>query len=300
MKDGMHSVRLGTGKAVRATAFGACVSAAMLLLCLHVSARAQEGQKDPPLIRGIQDNSFLLEEAYNQNEGVVQNIQEFTHYRGRNWVYTFTQEWPVPKELHQLSYSIPVLSVDEPGEGPDVGDVMLNYRYQLVLKDKFAMAPRLSLSLPTGKAARGTGAGTVGIQACIPVSLELGNRWATHWNAAVTYLPHSEGTAGDRADALGYYLGGSVVFAVTNNAQLLVESLWSSSESVVSAGKTERSNTFYVSPGARFAINCKSGLQIVPGIAVPVGVGPSSGDVGVLAYFSMEFPFTKKARENVK
>ncbi len=298
MHDGMPFSRAGAGSVFRATAFGACVTGAVLLCCLQEGARAEDSGKDVPLIRGIQDNSFLLEEAYNQEEGVVQNIQEFTHYRGRSWVYSFTQEWPVPNEQHQLSYSIPVLSVDEPGKGPDIGDVMLNYRYQLVLKDKFAMAPRLSLSVPTGKALRGTGYGSVGIQACIPVSLELGDRWATHWNAAVTYIPHSEGVAGDRADALGYYLGGSVVFALTQNAQLLVESLWTSTESVVSAGKTERSNAFYISPGARFAINCKSGLQIVPGIAVPIGIGPSAGDVGVLAYLSLEFPFTKKAREN--
>jgi hypothetical protein len=300
MKGRIHWIRLGIEEALRTALFGACATMVALLLCVQYSGRAQDGRQDAPMIRGIQDNSFLLEEAYNQDEGVVQNIQEFTHYRGRNWVYSFTQEWPVAGQFHQLSYSIPVLSVDEPEKGPDVGDIMLNYRYQLVLKDKFAMAPRLSLSVPTGKAARRTGSGTVGIQACIPVSLELGNRWATHWNAAVTYLPHSEGTTGDRANALGYYLGGSMVFAVTNNAQLLVESIWSSSESVVSAGKTERSNSFYVSPGARFAINCKSGLQIVPGIAVPIGVGPSSGDVGVLGYLSLEFPFTKAARENAK
>ena len=74
--------------------------------------------------------------------------------------------------------------------------------------------------------------------------------------------------------------------------------MWSSSQWVVSAGKTERSNSFYVSPGARFAINCKSGLQIVPGIAVPIGVGPSAGDVGVLAYLSLEFPFKKVVKED--
>ncbi len=298
MNNEKHVTRLGTERVRPAAAFGAYVAAAMILICLQDNVRAENSQKDAPLIRAIQDNSFLIEEAYNQEEGVVQNIQTFTHYRGRSWVYTFTQEWPVPKELHQLSYSIPVLSVDEPDKGPDMGDMMLNYRYQLVLKDKFAMAPRLSLSLPTGKAARGTGSGTVGIQACIPVSLELGNRWATHWNAAVTYLPHSEGVTGDRADALGYYFGGSVVCALTKNAQLLVESVWSSTESVVSAGKTERSNSFYISPGARFAINCKSGLQIVPGIAVPIGVGPSAGDVGVLAYLSLEFPFKKVVKED--
>jgi len=271
----------------------------VVLAGIPSDARAADGEQEPPLIRAIQDNSFLVEEAYNQEEGVVQNIQTYTHYRGRDWVYTFTQEWPVPDQHHQLSYSIPVLSVDDPGKGPDIGDIMLNYRYQLVLQEKLAVSPRLSLSLPTGKAARGTGAGAVGIQACVPVSLELGNRWATHWNAAVTYIPNSEGTSGERAGTLGYYVGGSLIFAVNTHAQLMVESIWSSSESVVADGKAERSNSFYISPGARFAINCKSGLQIVPGIAMPIGIGPSSGDLGVLGYLSLEFPFTKAAaKEN--
>ena len=38
----------------------------------------------------------------------------------------------------------------------------------------------------------------------------------------------------------------------------------------------------------RWAHNLKSGLQIVPGIAVPIGIGPSSGDTGVLLYLSFE------------
>ena len=46
---------------------------------------------------GIQDNSFLVEEAYNQNFGVVQHISSFTRFfDSKDWNYTFTQEWPVP------------------------------------------------------------------------------------------------------------------------------------------------------------------------------------------------------------
>src|SRR5689334_10839155 len=56
----------------------------------------------------IQDNSFLVEEAYNQNFGVVQHISSFTRFwSSKDWNYTFTQEWPVPGNArHQLSYSL--------------------------------------------------------------------------------------------------------------------------------------------------------------------------------------------------
>jgi hypothetical protein len=41
----------------------------------------------------------------------------------------------------------------------------------------------------------------------------------------------------------------------------------------------------------RLAVNRPGGLQIVPGIAVPIGVGPSRGDVAVILYLSFEHPF---------
>src|SRR4029077_1654514 len=51
-----------------------------------------------PLAKGIQDNSFFIEEAYNQEPGVVQHIFnlpiDFTN-GSREIAPSFTQEWPV-------------------------------------------------------------------------------------------------------------------------------------------------------------------------------------------------------------
>lgn len=266
----------------------------LFLFLLSGPLSAYGGDPAPELlIRGIQDNSFLIEEAYNQEEGVVQNIQNFLHYRGKTWMYTFTQEWPVLSHKHQLSYTVPFLQGGDPDNRAGLGDIMLNYRYQLVEKESFAMAPRLSLILPTGDCQKGTGNEAVGIQTDIPVSIELANRWATHWNAGFTCTPNAREPQGARADTWGYNLGGSVIFAVTRNAQVFLETIWNSNQAVQSDGSTQWADTFYLNPGARFAINCKSGLQIVPGIAVPVGIGPSAGDVGIFAYLSLEFPFMK-------
>ena len=49
----------------------------------------------------IQDNSFLIEEAYNQEAGVVQHISAFSRAEGGAWLYTFTQEWPLGGIDHQ-------------------------------------------------------------------------------------------------------------------------------------------------------------------------------------------------------
>ena len=53
---------------------------------------------------GVQDNSFLIEEAYNQEAGVVQHIFNLRR-QGHDWSFAFTQEWPVGSQTHQFSYS---------------------------------------------------------------------------------------------------------------------------------------------------------------------------------------------------
>jgi hypothetical protein len=45
-----------------------------------------------------------------------------------------------------------------------------------------------------------------------------------------------------------------------------------------------------LNPGVRFAINRPSGLQIVPGIAYTIGVGPSNGRRAIFLYLSFEHP----------
>jgi hypothetical protein len=51
-----------------------------------------------------------------------------------------------------------------------------------------------------------------------------------------------------------------------------------------------------ISPGIRWAYNFKSGLQIVPGIAVPIGAGPSRNERGIILYLSFEHPFKKERK----
>ena len=95
------------GKEFREVGCSALVLVAIVLLGVN-----SLGQQDPApaAAPGIQDNSFLVEEAYNQNFGVVQHISSFTRsFESKDWNYTFTQEWPVPGERHQLSYTLVAL-----------------------------------------------------------------------------------------------------------------------------------------------------------------------------------------------
>ncbi len=241
-------------------------------------------------LKKIEDNSFLIEEAYNQEPGVIQHIQSFQYMRDKQWAYIFVQEWPVPGRTHQFSYNIPVfrLDLEDEGRSTGIGDVQLNYRYQLVDKEDYmAMAPRLSLILPTGDYHEGFGRGAVGYQTNIPLSLTLSEKWVNHWNAGMTFTPNAEGSERGKRDTLDFNAGTGFIYLLADNINLMLETAWNAAQSVDGG----REHSLFINPGFRFAINFDSGLQIVPGIGFPIGIGPSSGEYGIFFYLSFEHPF---------
>lgn len=242
-------------------------------------------------VKKIQDNSFLLEEAYNQEDGVIQHIQMFQYLKkAKSWQYSFTQEWPVPKQAHQLSYTIPVLHMADPDNASGIGDIALNYRYQAILKEHIALSPRLSVILPTGDYKKGHGTDSVGIQCNIPLSVELTDRFVTHWNLGATYTPRSREAGGAKADTTAFNYGASLIYLASENFNLMLEAVGTSGDVVQPDGSLQTASTFFINPGVRFAINFKSGLQIVPGVSMPIGIGPSRGEYGGLGYLSFEHP----------
>jgi hypothetical protein len=251
---------------------------------------AQESAAPEP----ISDNSFLIEEAYNQEPGVVQHISNFVRQDGGGaWAYTFTQEWPLWGMTNQLSYTIPVLHDTENGTG--VGDVALNYRYQL-LGDGGAglhLAPRATLFLPTGSEERGRGAGGVGFQTNLPFSVRPAPAIALHANAGLTYTPEAKNAAGESVGALNTNLGGSAIWLARPSFNVMLELLWLSIEDVSGPGQGVRSDQVLVNPGVRWAFNFESGLQIVPGVAYTIGLADAEDQDGFFLYLSFEHPFRR-------
>src|SRR5215475_10916708 len=247
---------------------------------------------------GIQDNSFLVEEAYNQEFGVVQHIQTFQRlWNSKDWLYTFTQEWPVdPRPRHQLSYTLGVLhSGPQPRSGAGFGDLVLNYRYQLLGsgKEKMAFSPRVSLLFPTGSTREGRGVGSVGFQTMLPFSWVLNEKVVTHWNLGATVLPVAHDNSGDKAATFGYNFGQSVVWLARPRVNFLLETVVARFQTVTAPNTTTWNTMFLFNPGIRWAYNFRNGLQIVPGIGVPIGVGSSAGERGIFLYLSFEHPFRK-------
>lgn len=253
-------------------------------------------------IRGVMDNSFLVEEAYNQEPGIVQHI--FTaaygvnHVSGpdeRAWDMSFTQEWPLFSQTHQLSYTIPFSDV-EAGSAHDsgFGDVLLNYRWQAFFSEETltAFAPRFSLVLPTGNAKKGFGDDTVGYQFNLPFSTALNDGWGVHANAGLTFLPDA-GT-GPTEDLLNYNLGASAIYAATDRLHFLLEWIGNWEESISGSGGTHREFSSVISPGARYAFNYKNDAQLVLGLAAPIGLNRAAPDIGVFLYVSFEHAFLRK------
>jgi hypothetical protein len=247
-------------------AIGAALTLSVLFVCARAEAQ-HAAPPDPARKWEIIDNSFLVEESFNQEAGVVQNI--FTWTRGRHgaWDGSFTQEWPAPGMRHQLSYTILFAGT---GEASGIGDVLLNYRLQLREETARgpAISPRLSVVLPTGSEADGLGSGTAGLDVNLPVSKQFGDFYL-HANAGYTWLPDVQRTG---------RIAASGIWRVAPMLNLMLEGVVALDESTT------------LSPGFRRGWNAGKS-QIVIGAALPMTRADGQWTAAVLTYFSYELPF---------
>ena len=257
-----------------------------LLSALVSIASTAAAQEAPPPIR---DNSFLIEEAYNQEPGVVQHIFLFGRDRTTgDWELGFTQEWPFASQNHQLSYSVPLVRA---ADAHGIGDVALNYRYRWLARTHSESVIRLSALLPTGKAHRGHGVGGPGVEINLPVSVAFSPELEAHWNLGGSLVPSARAQDGTRRAVRELFTGASVVWLVNPALNLLAEAVWSRAE-VAEAGSTRSVETsLTLVPGVRGAINFRSGTQIVPGVGLMLDAKDGARVSGLLLYLSFEHAF---------
>lgn len=203
--------------------------------------------------------------------------------------YTFTHEIPMPNQTHQFSYTVPLARVgDDFTSESGLGDIALNYRYQLVKTDAVALSPRLSVILPTGQYKKGLGNGATGYQVNIPLSVDLADKWVSHWNIGATYTPEAREVFGAKADIHGTNHGFSVVYLHSETLNFLVEYVKNETQVIQPDGSKTWERSAFLNPGFRYAKNYTSGWQMVSGLSFPIGVGPSIKDNGILFYLSFE------------
>lgn len=259
----------------------------------YAQTQGRDDRTDPPEIgdradsrpaKGIQDNSFLLEEGYNQEPGVVQNINVLRRQR-RDWLYAFIQEFPIGSQAHQFSYTLPFADLRNGQRAAGLGDLLLNYRPQVLYESDAtpSIAPRFSLILPTGSKRRGLGNGSFGFQSNVAVSKVVSDRVTLHANTGVTTLFNVQGRT-----PFSLNLGGSAIYAATRDFNLLFETVAEQFELVSEERRIDRGRAVTLSPGLRYAFNFTD-AQLTLGLAAPVTVSNrEKPSYGVLFYLSFE------------
>ncbi|HEX2473261.1 MAG TPA: hypothetical protein VHK01_00865, partial [Lacipirellulaceae bacterium] len=273
------------------------------------SSYAQNGGREH-----ISDNSFLIEEAYNQEPGVVQHIFNWfptwdeSDGELNEFQFLYTIELPLGSQKHQLSFTPMNFEhfFEDPPGAPAVeeggwGDTFLNYRYQLTMDDDCSMmpaiAPRISVIFPTGDEDRGLGTGEVGYQFNLPISKEL-ERFAFHFNAGCTFTPDVSvdlggGLDSPHRDLHGYNLGASVIWLATYDVNFMLEFLTLWDENLDEVASIDDTTTVLLNPGVRAALYTGDEIQWVVGAGVPIGLSEDAPDIGAFIYMSVEHNFRR-------
>ena len=258
----------------------------LLLLSLCPAARAQPQQLFQPATEPfrISDNSFLVEEAFNQEAGIFQNIFNATRAEDA-WASTFTQEWPIGSQTHQFSYTLAWANAG----GFSFGDVLLNYRYQAMMEGpgQPAFSPRLSVILPT---ASDIDVGdSFGLQFNLPFSKQTGDVY-WHWNAGMTWRPSAD--FGNGSESLeSPFFAGSAIVRVKPMFHAMLESVLAY-EDLPSTVGTGHERLFTLSPGARGGWDLGD-QQLILGVAMPVTWAAGHRETAAFFYVSYELPFKK-------
>lgn len=233
---------------------------------------------------GIRDNSFLIEEGYNQERGVVQHIlvhRTDWQVDGPNDAvidFEFTQEWPLWGQKVQGSYTVPI---ETQFEG---ANAHLRYQLSSEPQDGYSVAPRLSFLLHYDSDLDLKN--MLGYQINIPISKELDRKRMIHANLGATFEPPPPGYTLYWEEGMWVYnLGVSGIYALRPNLHAMAELLSFTSEG--------QEPSYIANPGARYAVNQASGAQWVFGASAPISFQQDIDGYGFLLYLSFEHRFLK-------
>ena len=243
-------------------------------------------QTQTPRFR-ITDNSFLVEEAFNQEAGIFQNIFFVSRSRSGQWDGSFTQEWPLGGSRHQLSFTLPFSLASGLGE---VSDVLLNYRLQVCEEGRWrpAFSPRVSAVFASSPERRSLGPSGTGIQINLPFSKAMG-QFYVHANAGATWIkePADELAQTGERWMTTPSAAGSLIWAATPMFHLMLEVYGQSAEQTIGP----RKDSVVIVPGFRTGWNFGE-RQVVAGFGATLTRGDAR-DNGVLFYLSVEMPYKK-------
>ena len=268
-----------------------------ILCSAAVSAQTATPAKAASAPFEIIDNSFLVEEAFNQEAGIFQNIADMVFVDG-NWGFNFTQEWPASsrRSISCRTRCRRSTTETDPASAIRKSTIGISYGWRARTAGIFAArqpggadgrraaTPRIRIAGPAGQ----------------PAVQQAGNDWYWHWNAGVTWLPRAESldpapNTDTRVDLMSPFLAASGIYRVRQMFNLMLESVLRFDELVDETG-TRRETAFILSPGFRGGWNIGE-QQLIVGAAVPITWVDGETEPGLLLYLSYELPFKKRCIE---
>jgi hypothetical protein len=258
----------------------------------------KSGEKDRKnFYRLLQSNDFLVDTPYLQDDDELQHTVTLTREGRRRWSSTFSEEIPLGSDKHQLTVTLPSRFFKTSSDrSVGIGDLQIQYNYGLLgsSASRFAVSPGVSITIPTGSARKATGSGAVSLGFGLPVGIMLSDRWGLNTSAELSFTKKARNREGERANISDFELGQSLVWFAKPKLNFLIEAVWERSKAVAGDNLTETENEAFVSPGVRWAHTFKNGTILSPGVAFPLGIGPSRGDNQIFFQLSFEHRIRKE------
>lgn len=255
---------------------------------------------------GVEDNSFLLEEAFNQEAGSVQCISTFV-FGYKQIANSYSLEVPLKDVRHQLSCSVEyriqarpqAQIINDKKNFSGVGDSFLSYRPLLFGKNNNVMViPRISLVVPTGNSAYGFGYGGWGGQWNLAVTKRISKKLVSNFNGGYTIIANADHYGLLNANTVGRICernvsilnsGGSIIWLACHHFNCLLEFVSFREKQIDDDGSLSNRFSSMINPGVRKRFNIGS-AQIVPGISAPVCIyNRHYAGTNLLLYLSVEY-----------
>lgn len=246
----------------------------------------------------IEDISMFIEEAFNQEAGIIQHISNF-FFDAESFSCFYSQEIPLKDYWLQFSYTIKYST----GKFSGFSDLFINYRPTIWYKKHWALvAPGFTFILPSGDSRKGLGNGAWGGQFILAVTKRISRRTATHWNAGYTFFrnadrydydPFGQPVLTQEKNIGMANIGTSGIWFVLPALNLMLEYQSVFRKDIADDGSLMFTPILTLNPGFRFGFNvCK--VQIVRGIGLPLEyVDGWFGHSWVFGYLSIEPDYNK-------
>jgi hypothetical protein len=253
----------------------------------------------------IEDNSMLIDEAFNQSHRSIQHIANLSFSKSAA-TYWYSQEIPLENEKHQLSFAVNYQSIRKhTATGYNhtengFGDVTFCYRPLIFGKNRrLLMVPKFNVIIPSGNAQKGFGSGGWGGEFGVAVTKRIIPVLITNYNIGYSFVSHADYYADaqdgspavkSERDCTTKYLGVSAIWLVRPKFNLMMEYLITYGKTY-SGGNWRMCNNATLNPGFRFALQIGK-MQIVPGIGLPLNFsGNQLNNAGLLVYLSIEHDY---------